>query len=86
MIEWQVCYAAWNIQMTDELDDCGWAKTIPSNTDLDNRTIRVKTFETEEDAVFYAEHYLKSRDEQDLKWLAYLEIKKCEIEVIRKLK
>lgn len=77
MIEYQVCHGDWAHV------EAGAGEIEPSDTMVDDRTIRVKTFETESDALTYAREYLSKHDDR---WLAYLEIKKCEIEVIRKLK
>lgn len=82
LIEYQVCHADW-AHVESGADHSGWKEMEPSDTMIDDRTIRVKVFATESDAQTYAKEFLSRRDDR---WLAYLEIKKCEIEVIRKLK
>ena len=76
LIEYQVCHGEWAYVETGN-------EIKPSDTLVDDRTVRVRTFETEGDALTYAREYLSRHNDP---WLAYLEIKKCETEVIRILK
>jgi hypothetical protein len=81
MIEYQVCHADWAPE--DFHADHQKEYPDPSDTLIDDRTIRVKTFATESDALEYAKKYLAKHN--NTQWLAYLEVRKIESEVIRKL-
>jgi len=78
IIQWQVCISDWS------LDAKHYTKPIPDTGKIDHRTVRAKTFDTEREAIKYAEKYLKDRE--DIEWLASLEVKKCTTEIIKKLK
>lgn len=58
-----------------------WPEAIPSNV-IDERTWRSKSFFSLDQAKIFASHILSEGD----KWLACVEIKKCSIELLEKLK
>lgn len=59
-----------------EDDDC----EVSVSNKIDDRTFRERSFDTEEEALEYAESYLERR--QDDKWLSYINV----IEITRKVK
>jgi len=63
---------------------------VPSR-DIDDRTIKTRPFNTEAEAIKFANEYLAKRrddnnEDQVDPWLAFIEIKKCTVEVIHKIK
>ena len=56
---------------------------IPSSTKIDDRPCRAEMFNSKKEAFKFAKKYI---EQWDSKWLAYVEIKKCNVKVIEKLK
>jgi hypothetical protein len=83
MIIFCVQHGDWAIE-TDVYGHRQIENAKPSITEIDDRTIRTKTFATVSAAFDYAQNYLARR--KDDPWLAYLEIERREIKMIRKLK
>lgn len=83
IIDYAVHYGNW---LMDEENSPSWdsdLEAVPSNK-IDIRTTRARIFHSKKEAIKFAKEYLKQH--QDDKWLAYVEIKKCDIKVIEKLK
>ena len=87
VMEYVVWWADYEL---DEQSDCDceywWNcnhESLPSNK-IDDRTIRTKIFPTKEEAIKFARDMLEHRG--DDKWLAYIEVKKCHITVVEKIK
>ncbi len=87
-IQYSVHYADWLAVFPDEDDEEGWRQwneftdEAACSDKIDDRTARGKVFDTKEEAKAFAVTKLEKAD----KWLAYLEIKQCTIELIEKLK
>lgn len=79
LICYLVLFGDWDIDESSAVD-----KVIPNKNKIDDRTIRQKNFTSKREAFKYAKEYLDSR--LDDEWLAYLEIKKCDIQTFKKLK
>lgn len=78
IVEYAVWWADWADGGKD--DWLSW----PDKSKIDDRTERTKIFPTKEEAIKFAKDMLEDRE--DDKWLAYIEIKKCHITVIEKIK
>jgi hypothetical protein len=87
-IQYAVHCADWEI---DE-DNSPWDDSLPllqqqeavPSDKIDERTVRARLFKYKKQAIAYAEQVIKNR--KDDKWLAYVEVKRCETRVIKKLK
>jgi hypothetical protein len=75
-----VNYAEWEIVNPQDLDETA----IPSDVDIDDRTIRRQMFESLKEATDYAKMILKNHSEDG--WLAYIEVNECVSTVVKKLK
>jgi hypothetical protein len=75
-----VNYAEWDIVNPNDLDETA----IPSDVDIDDRTIRHQTFDSLEEANKYANMIVKNHSDDE--WLAYIEVKECISTVVEKLK
>ena len=72
-----------NSPWDDSLSFFEQPEAVPSDK-IDDRTIRARLFSTEKAAMKWALQVLENRKND--KWLSYVEVKKCETRVIKKLK
>jgi len=88
--QYEVHYGDWGIDdsdVPDENDPAYLTYECKPSTELDDRLIKSKVFFSRAEADKFAKKLLKKRkDDNDDKWLAYIEIKECVCKVIDKLK
>ncbi len=89
-IQYAVHWGDWLPDFPEEENEEAWIEWWGSTEEadvsdkIDDRTEKSRLFDSEEEALTYAKN--KLNDRRSDKWLAYLEIKKCTVEVIEKLK
>ena len=75
--------ADYNAKSTGKFDNEGCELTEPSK-EIDERTVREYKFQTKTKAEKYAQEIINTYKEKfEIKWLAYVEVVKCTMEISR---